>query len=121
MKKILVTAAILILHVSCTSTKTSMALTIGESKSKLIKTWGSPVRTLADNKEGEILVYADQVFMNEDHSDGPKMAGQNYWNYNYVYIGKDGKVNSIRQEKQNYPPQALDSQKITGMNLLTAK
>lgn len=121
MKKIIVIATIVFLQISCSSTKNSMASSVGESKSKLIKIWGSPVRTLADNKEGEILVYADQVFVNENHADGPRMAGQNYWNYNYVYIGKDGKVTSTRQEKQNYPPQALDSQKITGMNLLTAK
>ncbi len=121
MKKILLMAVIFTLHVSCSSTKNSMEVSVGENKSKLIKTYGSPVRTLADNENGEILVYADQVFLNEDNSNGPRIAGQNYWDYNYVYVNKDGKVTSTRKEKQNYPPQAIDSQKIQGMNLLTAK
>lgn len=121
MKKILLLTAIVVLHISCSGTKNSMDVSTGETKAKLIKTWGSPVRTLADNDNGEILVYADQVFLNEDHSEGPRIAGQNYWNYNYVYVNKDGKVTSTRKEKQNYPPQAVDSQKIAGMNLLTAK
>lgn len=121
MKKILLMTVMFVLLVSCSSTKNSMETAIGENKSKLIKTWGSPVRTLADNENGEILVYADQVFLNENHSEGPRIAGQNYWNYNYVYVNKEGKVTSTRKEKQNYPPQAIDSQKIQGMNLLTAK
>lgn len=121
MKNLIIIIAIVLLHVSCSGTKSSMVVSAGETKSKLIKTWGTPIRTLPNNENGEILVYADQVFVNEDHSDGPKMAGQNYWNYNYVYVSKEGKVISTRYEKQNYPPQALDSQKITGMNLLTAK
>lgn len=120
MKNLIIIIATVLLY-SCSGTKNSMAVFAGETKSKLIKTWGTPVRTLSNNEDGEILVYADQVFVNEDHSDGPKMAGNNYWNYNYVYVSKDGKVVSTRYEKQNYPPQALDSQKITGMNLLTAK
>ncbi|GEM_PF-535548 len=121
MKKILLITAIFILHVSCSGSKNTMEVAAGETKSKLIATWGAPVRTLLDNQDGEILVYADQVFVNLDHSDGPKIAGQNYWNYNYIYVNKDGKVTSTRKEKQNYPPQAVDSQKIAGMNLLTAK
>lgn len=117
MKKIMLIIAILILHVSCSSSKNSMTASVGQTKSKLIKIWGTPVRTLSNNQEGEILVYADQVFVDSDS----RMAGQNYWNYNYVYVNKEGKVTSTRQEKQNYPPQAIDSQKISGMNLLSVR
>lgn len=113
--------AIVILHASCATTKNSMAGTVGESKSKLINTWGTPVRTLSNNQEGEILVYADQIFLDSHNSDGIKMAGQNYWIYNYIYVSKDGKVTATRQEKQNFPPQAIDSEKIMGMNLLTGR
>jgi len=120
MKKLILFTAIL-LQLSCSSSKNAMNNSVGETKAKLIKTWGTPVRTLADNQDGQILVYADQVFTNEDNSDGSKIAGQNYWTYNYIYVNKEGKVTSTRQEKQNYPPQALDSQKMEGMKLLTSK
>jgi hypothetical protein len=120
MKKTILIIAIVLLHFSCANTKNSMAGSVGFSQSKLIKVWGTPVRTLSNNQEGEILVYADQVFLDSD-SDGFKMAGQNYWNYNYIYVNKEGKVTSIRQEKQSYPPQAIDSQKVLGMNLLTGR
>ena len=121
MKKIILVTAIVILQISCVNTKNSMTGSLGESKSKLIKTWGTPVRTLSNNQDGEILVYADQVFVDSDNSDGFKMAGQNYWNYNYIYVNKEGKVTFIRQEKQTYPPQAIDSQKALGMKLLTGR
>ncbi len=118
MKKLVLMAALVLLQVSCASTNSSMTASVGQTKSKLIKAWGTPVRTLPNNEQGEILVYADQVFTD---SNGPKMAGENYWNYNYIYVNKEGKVTLTRKEKQNYPPQAIDSQKISGMNLLTSK
>lgn len=120
MKKTILIIAIVLLQFSCANTKNSMAGSVGLSKSKLIKTWGTPVRTLSNNQEGEILVYADQIFLDSD-SDGLKMSGQNYWNYNYIYVNKEGKVTSTRQEKQTYPPQAIDSQKLANINLLTSK
>lgn len=101
---------------SCASTN-SATVAVGEAKSKVLKTLGNPVRTLDNNQNGEILVYADQVFTD----DGTSLAGSNYWRYNYVYINKEGKVTSTRQEKQNYPPQAIDSVKMEGLNLLTSK
>lgn len=111
--------ALLALSISCASTGPA-TVAVGEAKSKVLKTLGNPVRTLVNNQNGEILVYADQVFK-RDNSDGSQISGSNYWSYNYVYIDKEGKVTSTRQEKQNYPPQAIDSQKIQGMNLLTEK
>lgn len=104
--------------ISCSSSVATVA-NVGESKQKVIKTLGTPVRTLDNSKDGQILVYADQVFLN-NHSDS-QMAGEHYWRYNYIYINKEGKVTSTRQEKQNYPPQAIDSVKLSGMNLLTSK
>lgn len=101
---------------SCASTN-SATVAVGEAKSKVLKTLGNPVRTLDNNQNGEILVYADQVFTD----DGTSLAGSNYWHYNYVYINKEGKVTATRQEKQNYPPQAIDSVKMEGLNLLTSK
>ena len=116
MKKTILIPAVLALFISCASTSSS-TVAVGEAKSKVLKTLGNPVRTLDNNQNGEILVYADQVFTEDGSS---SIAGSNYWRYNFVYINKEGKVSSTRQEKQNYPPQAIDSQKQTGL-YLTAK
>lgn len=118
MKKIILFLGISAVLMSCSGSAATVA-TVGESKQKVIKTLGTPVRTLDNSKDGEILVYADQVFLN-NHSDS-QMAGEHYWRYNYIYVNKEGKVTSSRQEKQNYPPQAIDSVKLLGMNLLTSK
>ncbi|MBE8723580.1 hypothetical protein [Flavobacterium hungaricum] len=116
MKKIILITAVFALFASCASTN-STTVAVGETKSKVIKTLGNPVRTLDNNQNGEILVYADQIF--EDGSSS--IAGSNYWRYNFVYINKEGKVTSTRQEKQNYTPQAIDSAKQAGLYQLTAK
>lgn len=117
MKKTILLPAVLALFFSCASTN-STTVAVGEAKSKVLKTLGNPVRILDNNQNGEILVYADQVFTEDGTT---SLAGSNYWRYNYVYINKEGKVTSTRQEKQNYPPQAIDSQKMQGLNLITAK
>ncbi|MBO9585764.1 MAG: hypothetical protein J7574_16490 [Flavobacterium sp.] len=116
MKKAILIPAVFALFVSCASTN-SASVAVGEAKSKVLRTLGNPVRTLDNKENGEILVYADQVFTDG----GTSLAGANYWRYNYVYVNKEGKVTSTRQEKQNYPPQAIDSQKMEGLNLLTSK
>ena len=113
-------SALLALFVfSCASTS-SATVAVGEAKTKVLKILGNPVRTLDNNQNGEILVYADQIFV-KDNSEGSQIAGSHYWLYNYVYVNKEGKVTSTRQEKQNYPPQAIDSVKMEGLNLLTSK
>ncbi|WP_433836458.1 hypothetical protein [Flavobacterium anhuiense] len=116
MKKAIIATAILALFISCAGTN-SATVAVGESKTKVLKILGSPVRTLDNKQNGEILVYADQVFVNEDS----QAKRSNYWRYNYVYVNKEGKVTSTRQEKQNYPPQAIDSVRMESMNLLTVK
>jgi hypothetical protein len=116
MKKTILIPVVLALFVSCASTN-SASVAVGEAKSNVLRTLGNPVRTLDNKENGEILVYADQDIV----EDGSKSAATNYWRYNYVYINKEGKVASTRQEKQNYPPQAIDSQKMESMNLLTSK
>ncbi len=73
--------------------------------------------TLDNKQDGEIFVYAYQVFS----ENGTALAGSHYWRYNYVYISKEGKVTLTRQEKQNYPPQSIDSEKMEGLHLLTSK
>lgn len=117
MKKLIFLPALVSLFISCASNSSAVVGSVGETKSQILTNWGTPIRTLENNNNGEILVYADQIFINNG-SEG--MAGKNYWNYNYVYINKEGKVTSTKQEKQNFPPQAIDSQKMLGMNLLTS-
>jgi hypothetical protein len=119
MKKTILISAVFALFISCASTGPT-TVAVGETKTKVLKSLGNPVRTLDNNQNGEILVYADQIFTKEN-SDVSQIAGPNYWHYNYVYISKEGKVVSTRQEKQNYPPQAIDSIKMAGLNLLTSK
>lgn len=119
MKKNMMWVAILIFW-ACSSSKNTADKWVGETKREIIKTWGPPVRVLDNDKEGEILVYADQIYTDTD-SEGSRIAGPIYWNYNYMYVNKDGKIFSYRTEKQNYPPQALDSYKLSTMNLLTSK
>lgn len=116
MKKTILIFAVFALFISCASTN-SASVAVGESKLKVIKILGNPIRTLDNKQEGEILVYADQEIV----EDGSKILATNYWRYNYVYISKEGKVTSTRQEKQNYPPQAIDSVKMEGLHLLTSK
>lgn len=117
MKKTMLIPAVFALFMSCASTNTA-SVAVGEEKSKVLKVLGNPVRTLDNNQNGEILVYADQVFSEDGTT---SLAGSNYWRYNYVYINTGGKVTATRQEKQNYPPQAIDSVKMEGLNLLTSK
>jgi len=116
MKKTILIPAVLALFMSCASTNTA-TVDVGVPKVKVLRTLGNPIRTLDNKDNGEILVYADQVFI----KDGGEIVETNYWRYNYVYISKEGKVTSTRQEKQNYPPQAIDSVKMEGLNLVSYK
>jgi hypothetical protein len=119
MKNYALLIAIIVLS-ACSSSKNAGDKWVGKTKQNLIKTWGTPIRVFEDSKSGEILVYADQIY-DESNRNYSRAAGSSYWNYTYMYIDKMGKVSSFRNEKQNYPPQTLDSDKMSTMNLLTAK
>ena len=119
MKKIILLTAILLLY-ACSSSKTTGDQWVGKTQQNLVKNWGTPIRVFDNSTEGQILVYADQIYDESNRSDS-REAGSSYWKYTYMYIDKSGKVSSFRNEKQNYPPQALDSDKLVTMKLLTAK
>jgi len=119
MKNILL-SLVIILFCSCSSSKVTGDQLVGETKQNLVKTWGTPIRVFDNTNDGQILVYADQIYDESNRNDS-REAGSSYWKYTYMYVDKNGKVSSFRNEKQNYPPQALDSDKLTTMNLLTAK
>ncbi|MNR28105.1 hypothetical protein D3C85_1454140 [compost metagenome] len=119
MKNYILLLAIILLA-ACSSSKNTEDKWIGKTKQNLMKTWGTPIRIFDNSTDGEILVYADQIY-DESNRNYSREAGSSYWNYTYMYVDKSGKVSSFRNEKQNYPPQALDSNKMATMKLLTAK
>lgn len=119
MKNFALLIAIILLS-ACSSSKKAGDKWVGKTKQNLMKTWGTPIRVFDNGADGEILVYADQIY-NESDRNNSREVGASYWNYTYMYIDKIGNVSSLRNEKQNYPPQALDSDKMSTMNLLTAK
>ncbi|KQB37771.1 hypothetical protein [Flavobacterium aquidurense] len=106
MKKILFLIAIMVLH-SCASTKNSNDNWIGQSKKSLIKSWGTPIRTLNNAEQGEILIYGEQVYENANNNEGSRIAGPNYWNYRYIYINKEGKIYSYKTDTQQHTPQEI--------------
>lgn len=114
MKKNILLIAILFLQISC-STNNVHDNWIGESKQKLMKVWGPPVRILHDEQDNEILLYADQVFTTNHSSEVSGYAGPYYWKYDYMYVNKSGKIASWRNEKQKFPPQSVDV-KMIGMS-----
>jgi len=105
-KKILLLVAIFILH-ACSSSKNSSDKWIGESKKNLIKSWGTPIRSIDNAEQGEILIYGEQVYANANNEEGSRIAGPNHWNYTYVYVNKDGKVYSYKTDKQQHTPQEI--------------
>lgn len=115
MKKTLLLLVLAVLQTSCSNTNKTNDKWLGETKQKLIKTWGPPVRVLHDDQNNEILLYADQVFT-KDHNDDAGIAGPSFWKYNYVYINKEGKIYLLQNEKQKFPPQSVDSKNLVGLS-----
>lgn len=121
MKKILLLTVIL-MGLSCSSTQNSSENWVGKTKQNFIKNWGPAIRTLDDEKSGEILIYADQVYANNNnrHSNS-ELSDSNYWNYTFVYVNKEGKIASLRKEKQVFPPQQINAVDLLGKNSISAK
>ncbi|MHC0440936.1 hypothetical protein [Flavobacterium sp. 3-210] len=119
MKNIILCFAVMTLY-ACASSKNTGDKWVGKSKQSIMKSWGTPVRIFDNTTDGEILVYADQVYEKDKEHDS-RIAGTSYWNYIYIYVDKSGRVVSYRNEKQNYSPQSIDSDKLAAMNLLTVK
>nr|WP_315220503.1 hypothetical protein [uncultured Flavobacterium sp.] len=121
MKKIILLILTLIMS-ACSSSKKDGDKLIGQTKNKVMKSLGAPVRTLNNDTKGEILIYADQIYTNSHSQNGSTMVGANYWKYMFVYINSEGKVSSWRNEKQEYPPQQIDADKLIEVdNMLSVK
>ncbi|WP_316632961.1 hypothetical protein [uncultured Flavobacterium sp.] len=107
MRKMILIAILLVLSISCSGTKNNTDVWVGKTQQNLIKSWGPPVRTLDDGKEGKIFIYAEQIYANHNNSEGSKMAGPHYWSYEYMYINKEGRIYLCKNEKQKSPPQEI--------------
>lgn len=121
MKKIIFLVAILIIHASCSTEKKAMDTWVGKTEQSFIKSWGLPIRILNNDKKGEILIYADQVYANSNNQHSSTIAGSNYWNYMFVYINTEGRVASWRKEKQVFPPQQINAGELISTSSLSVK
>lgn len=115
MKNIYLLLAIILLS-SCSNLKVTDNQWIGKTKQDVVKTLVIPIRVFEDTPDGQTLVYADQFYDQLKRND-LRQVGVIYWKYTFIKIDKTGKVSSLRNEKQNYPPQSIDSDKIAQMNL----
>jgi len=105
---------------SCTSTKEIMDSWLGHTKHDLAMKWGPPARTAPDGNGGEILVYANQVYIpasrgittantsNGTTSTGPGRPAQTYWDYKMMFVNKEGKIYHWLTQRQQIPPQQID-------------
>lgn len=111
MKKLFLTFTV-VLFISCASTRKALDSWLGSSKQNLIMSWGPPQRVFDNSPNGEILIYAKQVYIAPStyyYGNHPAtIAGQNYWNYTYMYVDTEGKIYSWRTERQQVPPQQID-------------
>lgn len=105
-RKIFLLLAIFILQ-SCSSSKNAGEQWVGQTKKNLIKSWGTPIRSIDNAEQGEILIYGEQVYANVNNDEGSRIAGPNYWNYTYIYVNKEGKIYSYKKDKQQHTPQEL--------------
>lgn len=105
-RKILLLFTIFILY-SCSSSKKASDKWVGQSKKNLIKSWGTPIRSIDNAEQGEILIYGEQVYANVDNEVGSRIAGPNYWDYTYIYVNKEGNIYSYKRDKQQHTPQEI--------------
>lgn len=115
MSRQLILTAIAAIYFSCASNSAKQDKWLGETKRKLINKLGAPIRILDDEKDGEVLVYAEQLYLTSHSKENSKIAGPSYWNYQYVFIDKYDKVSGWKNEKQKFPPQALDGKKVLAL------
>jgi hypothetical protein len=99
MNKLIVALFLLTIFSSFRGVKKAMNSWIGSSKTELILKWGPPDRTTSDGGEGEILIYAKQVYISSDYI---------FWDYKMFYIDVTGKIYHWRAERKRVPPAQID-------------
>ena len=90
---------------------------LGHSKQELIMKWGPPARTASDGGTGEILVYAQQVYIppssntfydNNNVGHTTYNQGVNYWDYKMFYVNSDSKIYYWMVKREQIPPTQID-------------
>lgn len=89
---------------------------MGHSKQDLIMKWGPPARYTSDGGNGEILVYAKQVYLPPSSSSfytpGTVTTsydqGLNYYDYTFFYVNTNGNIYHWLTQRQSIPPQQID-------------
>jgi hypothetical protein len=113
MKNSIVLTCIWTVFLACGSAKSNTEKWIGDTKINLIRDKGMPIRTIQYEGNVEILIYASQII---EHSKSSSRIEKSYWSYNYFYTNTEGKIVNVRNDQHNYPPQAIDDQKVANMN-----
>lgn len=97
--KILIFLAVGLLT-ACTSQREIMDSWLGHSRQEVIMKWGPPARTASDGGTGEILVYANQVYIPQ--------YNLNYYDYKMFYVNSDGKIYHWMTKREQIPPTQID-------------
>jgi hypothetical protein len=106
--KITIFLILLLITLSCQSTKTIMDSWLGSSKQNLIMTWGPPEKVIENSPNGTILVYVNRVYTEPILISGAYVGGENYWRYKYMYVDNNGKIYHWRIDKQQIAPEQID-------------
>ncbi|WP_229029109.1 hypothetical protein [Flavobacterium sp. SLB02] len=80
---------------------------MGETKKNLIKSWATPIRSIDNAEQGEILIYGEQVYANVNNEEGARIAGPNHWDYTYIYVNQGRENLFVKKDKQQHTPQEL--------------
>jgi hypothetical protein len=119
MKQIFLILVSVFLLAGCYSTQNTMDSWIGSSKKDLIMKWGPPDRTASDGGEGEILIFAKQVYIpaqtglstvgaDDNVHTGAGTPARTYWDYKLFYIDKNPIIYHWLTRRESVPPQQID-------------
>jgi hypothetical protein len=119
MKKSIFALAAILIVAGCYSTQQTMDSWIGSSKKDLIMSWGPPDRIASDGGDGEILVYAKQVYVPAQTgistvgSDGnvhtsSGTPSRTYWDYKLFYINKNSIIYHWLTRRESVPPKEIN-------------
>jgi hypothetical protein len=107
--KLTIFLAILVITISCQSTKEIMDSWIGASKQDLIMSWGPPQKVIENSPNGTILVYQKRVYVEPGQPyPGVYTKAEHYWQYKYMYVGDNGTIFHWRRDREIIPPEQIE-------------
>jgi len=76
---------------------------VGGTKQEIILEWGPPDKIFNNSPDGQILIYAKEVYI-------PNYSGRaiDFWQYKYIYVNNEGQIYSWKIENKQVPPQQMD-------------